>query len=129
MKKFFVIKGTPKGKERPRFNKVTGRVYTPRQTKDYQEMIRWEYVSQCGCEKFEGPVEAVLECYFPIPKTVKKDISGEPYTKKCDVDNIAKGVLDSLNGIAYDDDKQVYRLVVEKSYGKEPRIDVTLSNM
>ena len=31
-----------------------------------------------------------------------------------DVDNLAKTVLDSLNGIAFDDDSQVSSLIVEK---------------
>lgn len=38
--------------------------------------------------------------------------------KKPDVDNLAKIVLDSLNKIAYDDDAQVCRLLVEKRYGR-----------
>lgn len=34
-----------------------------------------------------------------------------------DVDNLAKGVMDALSGVAYDDDSQVVRLVAEKRYG------------
>ena len=35
-----------------------------------------------------------------------------------DVDNLSKTVLDSLNGIAYDDDKQVTSLIVDKHIHK-----------
>lgn len=35
-----------------------------------------------------------------------------------DVDNLSKTVLDSLNGIAYDDDKQVTSLIVDKHVHK-----------
>ena len=37
-------------------------------------------------------------------------------TKKPDNDNIAKIILDALNGVAYQDDKQVVSLQVEKYY-------------
>ena len=50
------------------------------------------------------------------------------YDKKPDVDNIAKAVLDALNGIAYDDDKQITSLVIDKKYG-EPRIDVSMGEL
>ena len=43
------------------------------------------------------------------------------------MDNAAKAVLDSLNGIAWLDDSQVSRLVVEKSYGKEGRTTVRIT--
>ena len=48
------------------------------------------------------------------------------HTKKIDCDNLAKTVLDALNGIAYDDDKQICRLYVEKRYGKSPCVKVRL---
>ena len=37
-------------------------------------------------------------------------------TKKPDVDNVAKSVLDALNGVAWLDDSQVVRLEISKSY-------------
>ena len=49
--------------------------------------------------------------------------------KKPDVDNLAKIVLDSLNKIAYDDDVQVCRLLVEKRYGETPQVLVRLSEL
>jgi crossover junction endodeoxyribonuclease RusA len=41
-----------------------------------------------------------------------------------DVDNIAKAVLDALDGVAYLDDRQVVRLVSERFYGDANRIAV-----
>jgi Holliday junction resolvase RusA-like endonuclease len=35
---------------------------------------------------------------------------------KPDVDNLAKAILDALNGVAYEDDSQVYSLEVQKWY-------------
>lgn len=50
-------------------------------------------------------------------------------TIKPDTDNIAKIILDSLNGIAYKDDKQVIRLQVEKRYAEEPSVSVWISEV
>lgn len=52
-----------------------------------------------------------------MPNQVKVSISFLLTKKRffdVDVDNLAKTVLDSLNGIAYDDDKQVSKLNIEK---------------
>ena len=49
--------------------------------------------------------------------------------KKPDVDNIAKAILDSLNGLPYKDDNQVAELVVRKEYGLENRIIVELEEI
>ena len=46
--------------------------------------------------------------------------------KKPDVDNLAKTILDSLNGIAYHDDAQVSKCTIEKYYSDKPRIEVTI---
>ena len=50
-----------------------------------------------------------------------------PSIPRPDVDNAAKAVLDALNGVAWEDDSQVERLGVEKSYGQEARTTVRIS--
>ena len=47
-------------------------------------------------------------------------------TKKPDTDNIAKAILDALNGVAYYDDAQVVELHVVKKYSDEPRAEVMI---
>ena len=48
---------------------------------------------------------------------------------KPDTDNIAKSILDSLNGIAYKDDKQVVELIVYKFYNDVPYVNVTIEEI
>lgn len=48
---------------------------------------------------------------------------------KPDCDNIAKAILDALNGVAYDDDKQVVRLHVEKEYGATGSVEVVIGEI
>ena len=50
-------------------------------------------------------------------------------TIKPDTDNIAKSILDSLNGIAYLDDKQVIKLVVEKYYAEVPSVSIEIKEV
>jgi len=63
-----------------------------------------------------------ISARFPIPKsTTKRDrqliMEGKLLpTKKPDGDNIAKVICDALNGVAYEDDTQIVKLVVSKIY-------------
>ena len=106
-------------------------MYTPKDTVNYENLVRYTYQSDVGV-KLEGPIEAKIIGYFPIPKSTSKKkaelmrTKQIPYTNKIDTDNLAKIILDSINNIAYDDDKQVYRLEVEKWYSDNPRVEVEL---
>jgi Holliday junction resolvase RusA-like endonuclease len=46
-----------------------------------------------------------------------------------DLDNIEKAVLDALNGVAYVDDKQIFRKYTEKSWAETPEIEVWIYEM
>jgi Holliday junction resolvase RusA-like endonuclease len=50
-------------------------------------------------------------------------------TVKPDTDNIAKSILDSLNNIAYLDDKQVVKLEVEKYYSDVASVVVMIDEV
>ena len=43
-----------------------------------------------------------------------------PYPTMSDVDNLAKFVLDALNGVLYDDDRRIVKLEVGKSWDPNP---------
>ena len=58
----------------------------------------------------EGAVRAEITAYYGIPKSAGRRAGADMMsgklrpTKKPDLDNVAKIVLDSLNGLAYQDD-------------------------
>jgi Holliday junction resolvase RusA-like endonuclease len=83
----------------------------------YKQAIRLAYVN-AGGEVLEGPVSVRIVCWFERPKShsKKRRQEPEPKTTKPDADNLAKGIGDAMNEIAYNDDGQVYRLTVEKWY-------------
>ena len=130
----FIIPGKPFGKQRPRVvrrGKFTS-TYTPKETVEYENLVKLSYYNAAGKTKLEGAIKADITGTFPIPKSTSKKLSesmlsGETkYTKKVDCDNMAKCCLDALNNIAYDDDSQVYDLHVTKKYGEFPNVEITL---
>ena len=79
------------------------------------------------------PVQCELTFTFARPKshlTTKgalKKSAPVKHVYKPDTDNLAKFVLDALNGTYYHDDSQVYSLSVRKQYGLENSVRVKLS--
>lgn len=75
--------------------------------------------------------ELAVSCKFvfrrPKSHTNKSGLKPEaPLYPREDVDNLAKGVLDALNGIAYLDDSQITRLLITKEYNTFSQTEVTL---
>ena len=131
----FTIPGDPVGKGRPRFSNRSGHAYTPQRTTEYEDKVRLYYSRETRCTTLHGEIRADIRAYFRIPKSTPKKKAAElaeertGCTKAPDADNIAKVVLDALNGLAYDDDKAVTYLTVGKLYGAEPRVEVTLTEV
>jgi Holliday junction resolvase RusA-like endonuclease len=128
-----IVLGEPCGKQRPRVIRKNGFVssYTPRKTVNYETLIKEHWsIENRKYKPIQGDVDLEIKAYFKIPKSTSKKRKRmmladkiKP-TKKPDIDNIAKIVSDALNGIAFDDDKQIVNLWVEKHYSDQPRIEV-----
>ncbi len=130
----FTIPGEPKAKQRHRTTK-NGFNYTPKETVEYENWVKQCYFIKNKQKMLEGQIKAVIKAYFTIPKSTSKkrrklmiEEKIRP-TKKPDTDNLAKIVLDSLNTLAFNDDKQVVDLKVEKYYSEEPRVEVVLEEI
>lgn len=129
----FEVPGKVIGKGRPRLNTYTGIVYTPTKTKDYETLVEQYFLLKYPRFKvLEGRLKVSIVAYFAIPKSTKKsDINGmlenniSP-TKKPDIDNIVKIVLDSMNKFAFKDDIQITKLDVEKKYGLEEKVCIKI---
>ena len=131
----FTVEGTAVPKQRPRISR--GRAYTPKRTKDYEERVldafRSSYKGFYPAFGKDVPVRICISVIQEIPKSWSKKKraqaeSGEivPLSRNGDVDNIAKSILDALNGFAYEDDCQVTTLIVTKQYGVRPCAEVRL---
>lgn len=134
----FSITGKPFGKQRPKFSRAGGfvKTYTPKETVNYENLIKLEYERQCGSLPpipADKPVAISITAEFQPPASASKKkreamLNGSilPMVKP-DVDNIAKIICDALNGIAYADDKQVTRITVRKIYSDFPKTRITIS--
>lgn len=124
----FVIQGNPVGKARPRFTKQ-GYAYTDEKTKAYEQLVRIMYRSKYrGQPKATGNVNVEIRITISVPKSATKKerevlLSARPM-KKPDLDNVAKIILDALNGVAYEDDKQVTSLTIYREWGETPQVEV-----
>lgn len=126
----FTVYGVPVGKGRPRVTRYG--TYTPQKTKDYEASVQAAWRAQSG-RGFAGkvPLLATVTAYFPIPKSVSKKkaeaMAGTFHVNRPDSDNIAKAILDSLNGLAYPDDSAVQIDRCWKVYtNAAPRVEVKI---
>jgi len=133
--------GQPQGKGRARSfmyrKKQTGLLaighHTPERTTTYEGMIRTAAMQELGnCPAFDCPVEITLRAIFPVPaswseRKRQKAITGEIKPgKKPDLDNIAKAWNDALNGVVYRDDSLICRMTLDKRYGPQALVAVTV---
>lgn len=131
---YFDVPGEPFAKQRPRArrfgNFVT--IYTPKETKKYEEKVRKEYKKIYKDRILEGDITVEVEGFFSIPKSVTKTqrnliLNGKvPHTKKPDCDNMAKVCLDALNEVAYHDDASITNLIISKQYSTNAKVRITL---
>lgn len=133
----FKIPGKAQAKQRPRMGR-SGIVYTPKETLVYENYVKMcysDYARQFEWLPYENQVKAEIDVLVAVPKSDSKakkkaKIEGaiRP-TVKPDCDNLAKSILDSLNGLAYQDDKQVVELFVKKYYAENAEVRVRLTEV
>ena len=131
----FRVQGEPVPQPRPRVSTRGGfaRAYVPKEhaIHAYREAIAFAAKTYVG-KPSESPMKAECRFVFVRPKSHKTKsglAKGAPLYPKCDCDNLAKGVLDALNGVAFVDDSQVVELHVTKAYGEISYTEVILGNV
>ena len=129
----FEIPGEPQGKRRARFVRAGHFIksYADPKTVSYETFVREMFcLAYPGFVPLEGALAVEIGVFCGMPGSVSKKKralmeSGEMRpAKKPETDNIAKVVLDALTGLAFKNDAQVTRLVVEKAYSERPRVEV-----
>lgn len=135
------VLGEPMGKQRPRATSFGGHthIYTPSKTLSYEARFAHEFKEKYPEAKpLTGPISVEVIASFGLKKAdynskgepnkhgLAKLGGGELPTKKPDLDNILKAVLDGLNGIAFVDDSQVVAVAVRKLYALTPSVAVAV---
>ena len=126
---YFEVLGQPQGKARARVTRWGA--YTPDKTVLYENLIKLSFQQKYPNHKpLDGYLKMNIKAIFePVKSTSKKNMAlmlkGEiKPSKKPDIDNICKCVLDALNKIAYVDDIQVIELNVSKKYGEVGKLEI-----
>ena len=131
----FVIEGRPQPQGRPRAVRMGAgvRMYDPPKSKAYKQMVSARvrsYMKINGIQTITEPLAVHLNFYFTPPKSYSKkriraiEAKEELFTKKPDLDNLAKSILDSCNNLLFKDDSQIVGLTIGKHYGHEDYVDV-----
>lgn len=127
----FYVDTTPIPKGRPRFRSMGKFVqtYTDSKTRSFEELIAEQAKEAMGdMEPLETPLTVFLHFTLPIPasasKKVKEALLNAPHTKKPDIDNLCKSVLDGMANIVFKNDGQIASLHATKKYGNVGFINV-----
>ena len=129
----FEVIGDIIGKERPRINTYNNIIYTPTKTKDYEKLIQ-EYfkIKYKNHNLLTERISVEIIAYIKIPKNTSKKKREEMIngnispTRKPDIDNIAKSILDAMNKFVFKDDNQVAKLSIEKKYGDIEKVHIKI---
>jgi len=128
-----VIPGEPVPNARARKGRG-GHFYTPAATQAFRERVQAAWMVEGRVKLADRPLLASVEfIHGHSPSNLKKNgaaRSGAPEWPRADIDNLVKGVLDALNGLAYKDDSQVVGLVAFQRFaaqGEEPHTVLSLS--
>lgn len=136
MNRAFTYYGSVRGQGRPR-TRLMGRtavIYKADVDREYEWMIQWAYQAKYGNEEpIQGAFGIQIKAVLEPPKSASKKRQAQMLqgyinpTTKPDTDNVVKAVLDALNGIAFEDDKNCISINAMKVYGTDERIEVILT--
>jgi len=132
----FIIKGKPLAKARPFFSTKGGKVraFTPNTTTSYENLVKITAQTYFKTP-LTGAISLSIHFLLPRPKYLywkRKPMFACYCDKRPDIDNLAKAVIDGLNGVAFKDDGQISVLHITKMYhsGDEgPRTEIEVEEL
>jgi Holliday junction resolvase RusA-like endonuclease len=110
------------------------RRFTPQKQAAHMYVIQQTAIAKMqldGASIIEGPVQAIIRVSYPYPSSWsnRKKADTKWKVSRPDCDNLAKIILDALNGIVWVDDAQVVELNVQKQYGLNAETLVTIQEL
>jgi len=120
----FTVPAAPVPQPRARATAVNGRarMYGAKKSHPihvFKAAVQLAFAKAYTGPPIEGPIEIEIVFVLPRPKSMRWKTKPMPrvlHPKRPDIDNLTKGVLDALNGLAWGDDGQIYRAAVSKWY-------------
>lgn len=103
--------------------------YTPSRTKQLEQRIAQEWML-AGLGRLSGPLSLRVVAEYAPPKSWSKrqreGICGTPFHGKPDADNALKLICDALNGVAYDDDRQLAEVAIRRVYAPADAVTIEI---
>lgn len=134
----FVVPGQPVGKGRPRASRTPKgvRLHTPDKTVNYEALVATAAQGAMrDAAPIEDPCEVLMEIRLAVPLSWSAKKRNQAFdgvlhpTKKPDMDNVVKAIFDAINGVVWQDDVQVVRLIATKRYGRTPGVTVAVRSV
>jgi len=130
----FEVSGDPVPQPRARISTRGGfgRAYTPgdHPIHAYREAVA-AAARAAGAEPTDAaPITLIVDLVFARPKSHYRKAglrADAPKLPRPDCSNVLKGIEDALNGVAWVDDTQVGKVIIEKTFGTEGRTTVRIS--
>lgn len=111
------------------------RLYDPKKVSVYKKQLAMMCKFQYKDQPLSGQLTVNLKFYRHVQSSVSKKerklrlIGAHRPTVKPDVDNYIKSTLDGLNGLLWEDDAHIVKLVAEKYYSEHPRIEIEVRDL
>lgn len=128
---YFIIPGKAKGKDRPKFNKNYKHVYTKDSTKQYEDLVAALCKSKYKGDPMDCPFNVAINIFTAPAKSLSKkkkaELMKDSPMKTPDLDNVAKIIMDALNKVVWNDDRQVVALKVQRVWSNDNYVSVTIT--
>lgn len=130
----FSVPGDPVPQPRPRITTrgSHGHAYTPAShpIHAYRQAIAAAAREAGATPSDAAPITLIVDLVFARPKSHYRKSGLKPDAPRLprpDCSNCLKGIEDALNGVAWVDDSQIGRVVIEKTYGERPGTTVRIT--
>jgi len=122
----------PQPTPRPSVNTYTGVAYYPGSYNAYKKALYYllKNAMKITCMEKSNYSEVGAEFYFTYPKsTAKKNlIDNAPHTKKPDIDNLLKGLMDAMEDAGiFTNDSRAHSIIARKMYTTKSQGYIILS--
>jgi Holliday junction resolvase RusA-like endonuclease len=134
----FTIPGEPRGKGRPRITTRGGafpRLHTDTKTANYESLVALAAAeARRGAPVLDEPLKLTVIVRLMPPQSASKKARAAMLagltlpTRKPDLDNVVKCVLDGCNAVAFRDDALVVQIAARKVYAEEAGVDVLIKS-
>lgn len=119
----FFVAGKPRAMQTGSVVTAGGRSFPIRRNATWAAVVGLVARQHAPAVLLEGPLVVDLLFHFRPPRTATR--RRHPVVRP-DGENLAKGILDALNGVLYHDDSQVVDLLIRKRYSETEGVRVDI---